>query len=579
MKIRESKGFAYESRRKFYARVTIAPQSRQEVALPWCAALDAARERAHVLQSLVNRLREAGEESWIEKVLEVGACADEAKLAELGTAVAGIVEGKVVKVDKPKDGPTTFRTFAERWTSGELHALYPDHIDEKASVADDVERLAKHILPHVKDVPMRAFTREHADLVMAKLSPTLKPGTRRQVAQLVNRVVRLAQFVGIIDRSPLPPGWLPKAPKADSIAKESLLPSEEAKLLGETTVPLAFRVLYAFLHREGMRKGEAKALEWAGVRLANGVVSLDENKTDMPRSWVMQQSVRRMLEAWHVMQGEPKAGRVFAAIPDAAWEKLAPIYRSHCQAAGIDRARLFERKANKLQLRAHDMRAFFVTAAMYGGHDAMWITDRTGHTSLGMLRRYERDVRRWRELGETPVDADLAIPETRHIRVGKRVGRSPGGPTGDPPKCSEVHGKGLEPIRLAAAEPKSAASASFATRAVHPAQPLRPHLSTSLSPSWPPRRRRNPPVSVVSGWAFRARRASSEQPTWSTRQFSAPPSRSASITRTFLFSGRSTRARFATTTPPATADASSWSPIASAHSTASSGPFPSKGRF
>jgi hypothetical protein len=42
---------------------------------------------------------------------------------------------------------------------------------------------------------------------------------------------------------------------------------------------------------------------------------------------------------------------------------------------------------------------------------AMRITDRTGHTSLAMLRRYERDVRRWRELGEAPVEADLAIPE------------------------------------------------------------------------------------------------------------------------------------------------------------------------
>jgi hypothetical protein len=57
------------------------------------------------------------------------------------------------------------------------------------------------------------------------------------------------------------------------------------------------------------------------------------------------------------------------------------------------------------------MRAFFVTAAMFEGKDALWITDRSGHTTLGMLRRYERDVRRWRELGESPVDAAAAIPE------------------------------------------------------------------------------------------------------------------------------------------------------------------------
>jgi hypothetical protein len=91
-------------------------------------------------------------------------------------------------------------------------------------------------------------------------------------------------------------------------------------------------------------------------------------------------------------------------------EVRAPV-RAHCAAAGIKRDRLFQKKVNKLQLRAHDMRAYFVTAAMYAGKDALWITDRTGHTSLVMLRTYERDVRRWRELGEQPVNVLDAIPE------------------------------------------------------------------------------------------------------------------------------------------------------------------------
>jgi integrase len=227
---------------------------------------------------------------------------------------------------------------------------------------------------------------------------------------------RLAVFCEDLKHHPLPRGWLPKVPKADAMAREALLPSEEAKLLagrdkdGKVVVPLAFRVLYAFLHREGMRKGEARALDWTCLDLDRGIVSLDENKTDRPRSWVLDGPTLRVLAAWHELSDKPTAGRVFEAIGRDAWARLALLYRSHCEAAGIDRARLFERKANKLRLRAHDMRAFFVTAAMYAGKDALWITDRTGHTSLGMLRTYERDVRRWRELGESPVDADVAIP-------------------------------------------------------------------------------------------------------------------------------------------------------------------------
>jgi integrase len=158
-----------------------------------------------------------------------------------------------------------------------------------------------------------------------------------------------------------------------------------------------------------MRKSEAQNLTWADLNLDKGVVSLDLNKTDRPRSWVLDPSVAQVLKQWKKMSTKKEdADPVFV---DIAWEKLASIYRSHCEAAGIKRERLFQKKANKLQLRAHDMRAFFVTAGMYAGKDALWITDRTGHTSLGMLRTYERDVRQWRELGEAPVDAADAIPE------------------------------------------------------------------------------------------------------------------------------------------------------------------------
>jgi hypothetical protein len=53
--------------------------------------------------------------------------------------------------------------------------------------------------------------------------------------------------------------------------------------------------------------------------------------------------------------------------PEVKWDKLAPLYRSHCEAVGIDRERLFQVKANKLRLRAHDARAFFTTAGIFAG--------------------------------------------------------------------------------------------------------------------------------------------------------------------------------------------------------------------
>jgi integrase len=430
-KIRESTGGAFrDARGRLFVRVTVAPRKRQAELAPWSPSLEAAIERGRVVQGWVNRLRAAKASEFIKTIVEYGARATPGeKLAEVAAKVDVLTAGSFDRiVEQPaKPGKDTFRDLGERWTSGELHRLHPDHVEEKAesSVESDEDRLRTYVYPHIKDVPLRSFTRAHADLVMANLPAVSKrtgrpllPGSRRQVAQVISRVLNIAAVLGIIERSPLPQGWLPKGPDPDSLAKESLLPSEEAKLYvgrdaeGKVVVPLVFRIVYAFDHREGMRKGEAKAFDWTDVTLDKGICSLDENKTDRPRSWILSPGVLRMLRVWHEMQGKPKTGPAFVGITDAQWQGLANLYREHCKVVGIDRARLFERKiGRKLQLRAHDMRAFFITASMFEGRDMLWITDRSGHTSLSQLRRYQRDTRMWRELGETLVDVAAAIPE------------------------------------------------------------------------------------------------------------------------------------------------------------------------
>ena len=173
-----------------------------------------------------------------------------------------------------------------------------------------------------------------------------------------------------------------------------------------------------------MRKGEAEPLTGADVDLEQGIVSLDLNKTDRPRSWVLNPGVAAVLRKWNETSGGKKGHAVFQGIK---WDKLAPTYRAHCEAVGITRARLFEKKANKMHLRAHDMRAFFVTAGCTRARTRSWITDRSGHTTLGMLRTYERDVRRWRELGESPADTESAIPEFAAANTAAKRGSNSGG--------------------------------------------------------------------------------------------------------------------------------------------------------
>src|SRR4029077_20007197 len=115
--------------------------------------------------------------------------ANAATLAKIAARVDSLVKSEGVYRVGPAEKPTkkgaaaTFRACAERWTSGELARVYPDHVPVKASVGDDIERLEKHVYPRVVDVPLATFTREHADHVMTELPVTLRRGTRRQVAQ------------------------------------------------------------------------------------------------------------------------------------------------------------------------------------------------------------------------------------------------------------------------------------------------------------------------------------------------------------------------------------------------------------
>ena len=57
--------------------------------------------------------------------------------------------------------------------------------------------------------------------------------------------------------------------------------------MGCNEVPLVERLFYGVLAREGLRASEALSLTWEDVDLENGMLHLDENKTDDARSWAL----------------------------------------------------------------------------------------------------------------------------------------------------------------------------------------------------------------------------------------------------------------------------------------------------
>ena len=427
---RRARGGVYERRGAIFIRVTIDTNKRASIAVPWAATPEVALERAHAVQTLIDRLRSAGHADILPKVLEAASASDPAKFRAVERAVDGLRGGSLV-VASPKAsvaGPLTFQTFGERWTSGELARLYPDHVRAKRSADDDAGRLRKHVYPIIGARALASLTLDDALEVLRRLPPELEAASRRHVAQAMARLFALAVYpCRLLAASPLPRGFLPKIAKKK--AKAALYPDEEARLLACEAVPLAHRMLYGFLAREGMRAGEALGLEWSDLDLGRGVVRLDENKTEDPRSWPLCEGTAAALRAWGKVRGT--VGRVFAVADPG---HLADDLRAHLRLAGVDRPELFERSAARRPIRAHDLRATFVTVALASGQTEAFVTAKTGHRSSSEVANYRRLATTFAKVGAggwfEPMDRVLG-PSLAAVAAAKTAAKTAAQPRND----------------------------------------------------------------------------------------------------------------------------------------------------
>jgi len=221
----------------------------------------------------------------------------------------------------------------------------------------------------------------------------------------------------LIEKNPLPRGFLPKIPPGK--AKGWVYPAEDATLLASPAVPLACRVFYGFLHREGPRHGEAVKFTYSDFDLANGTVTLDENKTDDPRAWALSPGMTAAIRAWRELrarEGAPVGPDDLVFVNERGLpiseNHAADRYRDHLAAAGIDRPVLFEKSKARQPIRIHDTRATFITVSLANGKSETWVQDRTGHKSSIMINRYRRAARTAAELGLGELaPLDVAIPE------------------------------------------------------------------------------------------------------------------------------------------------------------------------
>lgn len=448
-------GGARERAGRFYANVRFGKGRRLEMRVPWATTLEQATARAELCAEAAEKLASINRRDLVSKLVKkLAAAASNERAAKLVKAIDAIARG-AVKAGAAHD--ITYGEWSDLYTSGELARLHPDYVKAR-DMSDDISRSRLYIYKHVRDIPVADFELSHALTVMSALPP-MSDANRRQVAQIMGRLMHLAVFPGkIIKASPLPRGWLPKVKKRKHYS--CLFPAEEQQLLEAKEVPEVFRLFCGVLDREGMRLSMVLDSDWWQWGAQH--FTQTKNKTDDPHMVAVRPDTAAAMAEWRRRQVAAGKGdvRPFAGVlelvatekqPNGDRTKIAAYYRDALKTAGVTRAELHASTEHTGKLRAHDMRATFVTVSLAEGKSETWIRDRTSHKSTAMIDRYRRMARQYEtlELGSL---CDLGSA----LGWWKRGGKGPGNP-GPKSKVGsrKCTGRDSNPHVSSTAEPKS----------------------------------------------------------------------------------------------------------------------------
>jgi integrase len=262
---------------KYFAEFSIGGGQRKGAVLATCTTEEEAKARKLAIARLVGRLRESGHAAMVPNTIRDAGALNEDGMRKLARLVERIAAGKepgLAQRHTARREGLTVAELADLWTSGNLAEQYPDHVRAKRTSKDDARIFAwlgKVRMPDgvaFGDRAVSSLTLDDCDHVMGALPKTAEaPASRRQYAQSLRKLLVYAVYpLRLLSALPIPKGWLPKG--GNDKAKQWVYPSEDLALMQCKDVPLARRVFFGLLVREGLRVSEALALSWTDLDLA-----------------------------------------------------------------------------------------------------------------------------------------------------------------------------------------------------------------------------------------------------------------------------------------------------------------------
>ncbi len=175
-----------------------------------------------------------------------------------------------------------------------------------------------------------------------------------------------------------------------------LYPSEAERLIGCTSLPSAWRAMYAVALYTGLRSGELSVLRVGDVDLDGGFIHVHKardrrsrgaekgTKGKRARRVPIELALRPLLAA--MTEGRDRSELLLGVLPMK--QKAATKIRTHLSRAGVGRSELYRDDKQCRPLSFHDARHSYAVWLAIRGEAELTIQRRLGHTTTEETQRY-----------------------------------------------------------------------------------------------------------------------------------------------------------------------------------------------
>lgn len=196
----------------------------------------------------------------------------------------------------------TKKAEAERWTCSRIWEEYKGRNPGLKGIVTDENRYQNHIGPLLGDREPKTITPFDVDRLRLTLLKTRKPGTVKNVLELLRRLVNFATKKHLCPA----PSFIIEMPKVNNLKTEDLNPEQLTALLEaierDPNIQAAnFMKLVLF---SGMRRGEVFRLQWGDVDFQRGFINLRTPKGGTDQKIPLNAAARDLLTA-HPRTGSP----------------------------------------------------------------------------------------------------------------------------------------------------------------------------------------------------------------------------------------------------------------------------------